>query len=105
MAHYRTPHALSSYMTCFVKKRITSIISIHIIKFILSREEFSIHTSIIKFIQVGEEYSNLMDSNTENDIILTVKLVKIRHVRSRTHAWRTRLQPECEALDHSVILT
>jgi hypothetical protein len=24
MAHYRTPHALSSYMTCFVKKRITS---------------------------------------------------------------------------------
>jgi hypothetical protein len=105
MAHYRTPHALSSYMTCFVKKRITSIISIHIIKFILSREVFSIHTSIIKFIQVGEEFSNLMDSNTENDIILTIKLVKIRHVRSRTRAWRTRPRPECEALDHSAILT
>ena len=88
MAHYRTPHALSSYMTCFVKKRITSI---HIIKFILSREEFS----------------NLMCSNSENDIILTFKLVKILHVRSgiRTQAWRTRLRPERSALDHLAILT
>ena len=48
-----------------------------------------------------------MGSNSENDIILTFKLVKILHVRSgiRTQAWRTRLRPERSALDHLAILT
>ena len=41
-----------------------------------------------------------MCSNSENDIILTFKLVKILHVRSgiRTHAWKNRLRPERKRL-------